>query len=503
LEQVRVLATGQAEDELADEIRDALGDWYTDVRFSIRSSGTDFAIESRIVSELPMYPGQIDVTWEYGPDESLAVYGFPGPSGDGERMELRILSWYDSGWLALSGNDGWFELTDEVAELLADIGPWSELGTALYFVDLLRYDNHVVESIPALGCYTSSGGTISAASYEGEDVWLVECTLGRDLPNSASLGCIESITMRAVVSQSSGAPLLGEYTASLPAAFGSPDSSAEPSSQSVQWSASTRLVYSNEAAEFPQPEPVLSAADLEEELQRRQSPSTEETPSAEALLDLALDWAEHADELHLRYIRVSSASSGVSDVRRSRSQGVIEWSGPGAYRFDSRSLWNRDGYWVGYVNEDGETIWEQREPSAGGDDGRTIEERLAEPDPLDIERLRPLLGIARVTRVGSPSDTPLYELSIDSAELGPGDAMFAEFAALLDVDDQIDAIGHYHTGLIIFADSGRLIRQNTRYSFHSNQADVRVLNSVCLISTGPLMLPNPSSETTEQQGEER
>lgn len=436
-----------------------------------------------------------------------------------EPLLMRVLISEDAAYLSMPEMDGWIDLSDQFDEALDSLS--ALLGANP--TDLADRD----QLGQTFGCIDVVGGSTTEGQHAGEPVWLVECTVdvetldesaARQLQEwgiDASAGEIDSMQLRLTVSQASGAPLLVETEARLQDAFGLSGDDSDDANEAPAFSVSTlaSLLSWNEPIEFPAPEPLIDGSfleplgDFDEDSGSGDYSSGDEPPellSPDQLLDLAANWVDSADDLHVQFVAQAAidgeARLASTIVRSSRVVGAFETTVNIDDASTFRLLWNRDGIWTSDVEEDGQPVWTPSSPALLGFSEATVDEFLHRPDRFNLEALKLLLNISWVTRTTGGGGPPVYELVIESGPLTADDDLFAQVAGILKADMAellaesvtITSIEYYSTVLTLIGSDGELTNQQTTAEFQTSAGPVELVASLHVIGDGSLQFSLPT-----------
>ena len=433
-------------------------------------------------------------------------------------VQVQILLSEESAYLSMPDLGGWVDVSEDFEELLGGL-------TALLGADPEEFANPDGLG-QAFGCVDVVGGAIAVERYAGEPVWMVDCEIDVESLNEASAQAltamgltvvdsgIETMHLRMAISQATGAPLLLESYLTLADPLGvmggDGDDSGDEAEAELYISQSATLRSWNEPIDFPATEPLVDGSMLGafagpgDDGPAREFSEPPELLDAEQLLDLAADWVAGTDEMELQFAAQAvidgESRLAATSVWGSRSQGAFET----AVKIDDgdafRLLWNRDGIWVSDSEEDGEPIWAPSSPALLGFAGLSVDEFLAEPDRLDLEPLRALLGVSWVTRTIEGGRPPVYELGIESGYLAPGDPNFDQIVEMLRADTAellaenviVEQIDHFSVVITLMGDDGELVGQVTTAEFVTNAGRVELMASLQLVSDGPIVFSTPT-----------
>ena len=438
-----------------------------------------------------------------------------------EPLIMHLLISDETAFISMPQVEGWIDLTGEFEEVMGGLTTLLG-GDPQDFVDPDSFGQ-------AFGCQETLGGSISSASHEGEAVWVVDCVIdvesldqatastlseqGIEIPDSG----LESMDLRLTISQASGAPLVMEFTAKVSDAFGlSEEDSDQDAPEQFYVSSVARLISWNETIEFPTPEPLIDGSFFDafgdtppssgasSGSDQGSSSEPPELLSTEELLGIAEEWVAAADELNMQFVAQAvidgEARLASTIVRGSRTQGAFETLVNIDDASTFRLLWNRDGIWISDSEVDGQPVWAPSNPALLGFAGLTVDEFLANPDRLNLEPLKALLGLSWLTRTIEGNRPPVYELVIETGYLTPEDPHFeaivailkAETAELLAESVIVESIDHYSTILTVSGDLGQVTSQITTAEFQSNAGRVELAASLNIVSNGPIEFSTPT-----------
>ena len=293
-------------------------------------------------------------------------------------------------------------------------------------------------------CVDAAGGVIVEDTYEGEDVWIVECEVDVDAISEAVAGQLadaglgaddlgyESMHQRLILRRPSGRAVLVENTMTLSDAeamglFGGGDES--PVVRTVM-----RVISVNEPLTLPDPVPLI---DIDAFEAMEEEPSAQEyepapLPTAAELLALAAGWQAAVDEIAVGFsieAEIDGEQRRASGVRKSSRSGAafeteVEIDDSGTHGL----LWTSDGAWT--VSPGG--VWMESSAVALGFGSLTVEQFLANPDRLNLSPLGALAddaaSIARTEIGGRPTE---YEVGFYEFGLEAGDERFEAIANIL------------------------------------------------------------------------
>ena len=440
-------------------------------------------------------------------------------AGLDEPLLMRVLISEDAAYLSMPEMGGWIDLSDQFDEALDSLS--ALLGADP--TDLADRD----QLGQTFGCVDVVGGSTTEGQHAGEPVWLVECTVDVEMLDAsaarqlqewgidASAGEIDSMQLRLTVSQASGAPLLVETEARLQDAFGLSGDDSDDANEEPAFYVSTvaSLLSWNEPIEFPAPEPLIDGSflepldDFDEDSGSEDYSSGDEPPellSPDQLLDLAANWVDSADDLHVQFVAQAAidgeARLASTIVRSSRVVGAFETTVNIDDASTFRLLWNRDGIWTSDVEEDGRPVWTPSSPALLGFSEATVDEFLHRPDRFNLEPLKLLLNISWVTRTTGGGGPPVYELVIESGPLTADDDLFAQVAGILKADMAellaesvtITSIEYYSTVLTLVGSDGELTNQQTTAEFQTSAGPVELVASLHVIGDGSLQFSLPT-----------
>ena len=440
-------------------------------------------------------------------------------AGLDEPLLMRVLISEDAAYLSMPEMGGWIDLSDQFDEALDSLS--ALLGADP--TDLADRD----QLGQTFGCVDVVGGSTTEGQHAGEPVWLVECTVDVEMLDAsaarqlqewgidASAGEIDSMQLRLTVSQASGAPLLVETEARLQDAFGLSGDDSDDANEEPAFYVSTvaSLLSWNEPIEFPAPEPLIDGSfleplgDFDEDSGSEDYSSGDEPPellSPDQLLDLAANWVDSADDLHVQFVAQAAidgeARLASTIVRSSRVVGAFETTVNIDDASTFRLLWNRDGIWTSDVEEDGRPVWTPSSPALLGFSEATVDEFLRRPDRFNLEPLKLLLNISWVTRTTGGGGPPVYELVIESGPLTADDDLFAQVAGILKADMAellaesvtITSIEYYSTVLTLVGSDGELTNQQTTAEFQTSAGPVELVASLHVIGDGSLQFSLPT-----------
>ncbi len=434
---------------------------------------------------------------------------------------LQVLISEDAAYMSMPQIDGWIDLSGDFEEALGGMTMMLG-GNPEDFADPANLGQ-------ALACFDAVGGSISTGVHEGEAVWLIDCTIDVNELNQATIallgeqgieladGGIETMQLSLAISQVSGAPVMIESTATLRDAFGLSDEASDDE-EAPQFYVSTvsTLLRWNEPIEFPTPEPLIDRSLLDAiggplpsngasaGSDQRESGGPPDLLSTEELLGIATNWVAAADELNMQIV-VQAVIDGEARlastiVRGSRSQGVFETAVNIDDASSFRLLWNRDGIWTSDSEVAGQPVWAPSNPALLGFAGLTVDQFLANPNRLNLEPFKSLLGLSWLTRTIEGGGPPVYELVIETGYVSPEDPHFNDIVAILKAATaellaesvSVESIDHYSTILTVIGDDGEVISQVMTAEFQSNAGRVELVASLNLITNGPIEFSRPS-----------
>jgi len=512
-------------DPLLEEAFAAFTEWSEGLESIVLDVEADFNLAGLAAQMAATVSAQFDpytILTRLDASQLLAMFGDAGAGeADGEEalLLMAILMTEDAVYLTMPLAEGWIDLTSEAEGALEGLtgmlgGDPGELADPAQFG-------------LAFGCIDAVGGSAAVASHDGESAWIIDCEIDVDALNEATATTlreqgievvdagIKAMRLRLAISQASGAPLLIETETTLGDAFGlSDDADDDQTSAEFFINTVTRLRSWNEPIDFPTPEPLIdgslvdafaSAADVGP---TRNSASGSEPPeplNAEQLIDLASQWVADTDEMQLQFVAQAvidgESRLAATTVRGSRRAGAFETTVNIDDGSTFRLLWNRDGIWVSDSDEDGQPNWTTSHPALLGFAGMSVDEFLAEPERLDLEPIRALLGLSWVTRTIEGTRPPVYELVIEGGYMVPGDPNFdqiaemlkADTAELLAEDVSVEQIEHFSVIITLMGDDGELVSQVTRAEFVTNAGRVELLASLNLVSDGSIVFSTPTN----------
>ena len=438
-----------------------------------------------------------------------------------EPLVMHLLISDETAFISMPQVDGWIDLTGEFEEVMGGLTTLLG-GDPQDFADPASFGQ-------AFGCLKTLGGSVSSASHEGEAVWVIDCVIdvealdqatasllseqGIEIPDSG----LESMDLRLTISQASGAPLMMETTAKVSDAFGlSEEDSDQDAPEQFYVSSVTRLISWNEKIEFPTPEPLIDGSFFDafgaspptngasSGSDQGSSSEPPELLSTEELLGIASEWVAAADELNMQFVAQAvidgEARLASTIVRGSRTQGAFETLVNIDDASTFRLLWNRDGIWISDSEVDGQPVWAPSNPALLGFAGLTVDEFLANPDRLNLEPLKGLLGLSWLTRTIEGNRPPVYELVIETGFLTPEDPHFEAIVAILNAETAellaesviVESIDHYSTILTVSGDLGQVTSQITTAEFQSNAGRVELVASLNIVSNGPIEFSTPT-----------
>ncbi len=443
------------------------------------------------------------------------------PDQSAPPLLMQILISEDAAYVSMPQIDGWIDLSGEFEETLGGLTMMLG-GNPEDFANPANLGQ-------ALACFDAVGGSIATGVHEGEAVWLIDCMIDVDELNSATVallseqgieladGGIETMQLSLAISQVTGAPVMIESSATLGGPFGLSDEALEDE-EAPQFYVSTvsTLLRWNEPIEFPTPEPLIDGSLLDRiggplpsngaspGSDQRESGGPPDLLSTEELLGMATNWVAAADELNMQFV-VQAVIDGEARlastiVRGSRSQGVFET----AVNIDDAStfrlLWNRDGIWTSDSEVAGLPVWAPSNPALLGFAGLTVDQFLANPNRLNLEPFKSLLGLSWLTRTIEGGGPPVYELVIETGYVSPADPHFNDIVAILKAATaellaesvSVESIDHYSTILTVIGDDGEVISQVMTAEFQSNAGRVELVASLNLITNGPIEFSRPS-----------
>lgn len=501
---------------------DDLDSWEMAIDVDLNLGGLSVQVATTVAVQLEPYMAlaTIDASSLFELGGELAGEQAGGEeAGLDEPLLMRVLISEDAAYLSMPELDGWIDLSDQFDEALDSLS--ALLGANP--TDLADRD----QLGQTFGCIDVVGGSTTEGQHAGEPVWLVECTVdvetldesaARQLQEwgiDASAGEIDSMQLRLTVSQASGAPLLVETEARLQDAFGLSSDDADDADEEPAFYVSTvaRLLSWNEPVEFPTPEPLVDGSFLEpsddfDDESGEQSYSSGDDPpellSPDQLLDLAANWVDSADDLHVQFVAQAAidgeARLASTIVRSSRVVGAFETTVNIDDASTFRLLWNRDGIWTSDVEEDGQPVWAPSSPALLGFSEATVDEFLRRPDRFNLEPLKLLLDISWATRTTGGGGPPVYELVIESGPLTADDDRFAQVAGILKADMAellaesvtITSIEYYSTVLTLVGSDGELTNQQTTAEFQTSAGLVELVAFLHVIGDGRLQFSLPT-----------
>ena len=512
------------EDPLLDEAFAAFTAWSEGLESIVLEVEADFnlaGLAAQISATVSAEFEPLTILTTLDASQLLSMFG-DGEEGEADGQDdlllMAILMTEDAVYLTMPAAEGWVDLTSEAEGVLDGL-------TGMLGGDPDQLADPAQLGL-AFGCVDAVGGSAAVGSHNGESAWVIDCDIDVDALNAAAAralreqgievanGGIEAMQLRLTIGQESGAPLLIETQTSLRDAFGlSDDAENDQDDARFYINTVTHLRSWNEPIDFPTPEPLVEgslmdafAASADDGSDGFSSSRPEPPPllDAEELLDLTSQWVADADEMHLQFVAQAvidgESRLAATTVRSSISQGAFET----AVNIDDgstfRLLWNRDGIWVSDSEENGQPIWTPSNPALLGFAGKTVDEFLAEPDRLDLEPLRTLLGLSWVTRTIEGTRPPVYELVIESGYAVPGDPNFdqivetlkADTAELLAENVAVEQIDHFSVVTTLMGDDGALVSQVTTAEFVTNAGRVELLASLNFVSDGPIVFSTPN-----------
>ncbi len=431
-----------------------------------------------------------------------------GEDESADSLLMHVLISEDAAYMSMPELGGWIDLSADLETALSGLS--ATLGadpTSLVDADQLAQ---------AIQCAATVGGDVTVAQVDGEDVWVIDCRIDAEAMNEASADLlaefgidpveagIESLSLSMIVSQETGAPLRMESVQTLDDSlrFGMAGDGAEDGDEGEESGFSVTTVMTlrsfNEPVEFPSPEPLIDGSLLglggdSQSAEGAGSPGSDESsgadfdelPSADALYDLAEAWAMSQDELHMELV-VDALIDGdmrtsTSEVLSSRTQGKFETVVHVDENGPFRLLWTRDGIWTSDADVAGQPSWVASSPALLGFDGASVDDFLANPDRLNLEPLRPLVGQAWVSREIKGDEPPLFEVGIewgfvesDSQHFDRlADVLKGVLAELLAESIVIESIDYYSTTLTMVGDAGEVSGQVTTAEIVSNAGPVQ------------------------------
>lgn len=509
-------------DPLLDEAHAAYISWSENLETIVLEVEADFNLAGLAAQMSAAVSAQFDPVMILTTLDASQLFSMFGDTGDDEDaaeglLVMAILMTEDAVYLTMPEAGGWIDLTSEADGVLEGLtgilgGNPDELADPAQFG-------------LAFGCIDTVGGSITIGDHEGEPAWIIDCDIDIEALNESTLAALETqgvvtadnffetMHLRLVISQDSGAPLVVETQATLVDAFGLSDDAADDPDDEAQFYVNTvtYLRSWNEPIDFPAPEPIVDGSLLDAFASSAESPGSDADPgpppellTSEELVDLASAWAAAADELHLQFVTQAVIDGeprlAATTVRGSRSQGAFETSVNIDDASTFRLLWNRDGIWVSDSEENGQAIWAPSNPALLGFAGQTVDEFLESPDRVNLEPFRALLDLSWVTRTIEGNNPPLYELVIESGYLVPGDPYFDQIVEILKVDTAellaenvaVEQIDHYSVVITLLGHTGELVSRVTTAEFVSSAGRVELVASLNPVSAGPLVFSTPS-----------
>lgn len=510
------------DDPLLEEAYSAFTAWSEELESIVLEVETDFnlaGLAAQMSATVSAAFEPLTILTTLDASQLLAMFG-AGEAGEAEAEEelllMAILMTEDAVYLTMPMADGWIDLTSEAEGVLEGL-------TGLLGGDPSQIAD-VAQLGQAFGCIDAVGGSTTVGSHNGEPAWIIDCDIDVDALNEAATAAlreqgievvdsgIDAMRLRLAISQATGAPLLIETEATLRDAFGLQDDDSDDQTEPQFYiNTVTHLTSWNEPIDFPTPEPIIEGSLMDAFASDRDDgfvavdSEPPEMLNAEQLLDLATQWVDNTDEMHLQFV-AQAMIDGESRLAATTSLGSItQGAFETAVNIDDgstfRLLWNRDGIWVSDSEENGQPIWTPSNPALLGFAGKTVDDFLAEPDRLELEPLRELLGISWVTRTIEGGRPPVYELVIDSGYMVPGDPNFdlivemlkGDTAELLAENVTIEQIDLFSVVITLMGDDGELVSQVTTAEFVTNAGRVELLASLNLVSDGPIVFSTPDN----------
>ena len=448
-----------AGDASLEEVYAAYLAWYDAIdtmQVSVANRTFFFGVALNTVTEITV---QIDPFTAYVVTDASAAGLFDGEDEDsseqqaaGDPFITQTLVTPDAVYYTVTGYDGWFDITD------IELGALSAVPSPIVFdpEDYTDPDGLV----QAFVCVRQFGGSITegTSGETGEAVWFVECIIEAEELEAAvnrflqpgggdgssggdddSLLPIETLSMTALISQATGAPLQAEMTFDFaPNLFDTPVGSDDQQDQQAadeltaddEPSVRNRIRVSrwNEPVTFPEPTPLLAASLLAVE----EPAAADDAGSQSGGLGLSGDlglfaaaWAGRSDELEL-HTAVEAVIDGTvrtveSTIRRSLSQSAYER----AVRIDGaapiRLLWNEDGIWL---SPSGSSAWRPTTPAELGFGSQTIVEYLLSTDPFSYRLLQRLPNLSPSGSETISSSAGVDRMALYFDELSPNDQAF-------------------------------------------------------------------------------
>ena len=436
-------------------------------------------------------------------------------AGLDEPLIMQMLISESTAYLTMPQLGGWIDLSEEFADTLGGL-------SAMLGMDIEELADTNQFGQP-FDCLNIVGGSVTEGRYGEHDIWLIDCEIDVEALDAATAQLlseagivleeagIESMSMRLGISRATGAPVMMDSHAVLRDEFGLGGDDASDDEPPVFYiSAVAELTSWNEPIEFPTPEPLVDGSMFEAAANGGSLPTNgaggepPELLSEQELLDLVLTWSAQVDELHVQFIAQALIDGephrASTSIRASRSRGIFETSvnvdDSGAFRL----LWNRDGIWTSDTEADGEAVWSPSSPALLGFAAQTIDEFLADPDPLILQPLSALLEFAWLSRTIEGDRPPVYELVVEGGVFESGDEHHAHVVELLKNDMAellaesvvIETVDFYSTTLTINGNSGAVASQVTTAEFETSAGRVELVASVDVVSTGPIEFSQPT-----------
>ena len=439
-----------------------------------------------------------------------------------EPLLLRLLVDETTAYLSLPGLGGWVEQSEFPDGALGELSALPG-GDPASLVDPSGLRQ-------TLGCVEAAGGVVTLGQYDGEDVWLVDCTIDvaaatpemerflQEMGVDPIESGIETFHTRMAISRTSGAPLLIESISTLADPFGlaSGDDADEQEDAASQVTSVATLRSWNEPVEFPTPEPLVDPALLDDFFGEDGASDAASDPgsgatfassellTADELIVLASEWLDTVDELQVqiegRAIAGDDSRDALTTIATSRSRGSIEVITVLDRTHVFGLLWNRDGIWVGEGRSE-DFGYQPSTPELQGFAGLTVDEFLAQPDLYNIGSYATVLDLSWLTRTIEGAGPPIYELVIESGPRWPGDDFFAELVDLIKAEaseflaesSSIESIEYYSTVFTINGASGEVISQDIAAEFRTDEVDMLFTASIFPLAGGPIEFSNPAN----------